>query len=250
MQVTFMFIKYLKHRMFQEMKLFHWCTFLIPPLFLVFFACTFDQGDDTKLEVERVDLSGDTISPWETLIFGFNLPIVDSNTIFTLNPDPGPVYNFKFNNTMDTLYFEITGRLSGNTLYQIGLNNDLEAENGSLILKDDLLFTFYTLPLENEPNNSKETADTLNDIIYGITEIKNDEDFFVIIDSSVNNVILINDKKKSGFQILNNNNDVLSTNEELGDTLIGNISSNNEWPLFIKVFSLVDSDSRYQLEVR
>lgn len=250
MYETLIFIKYLKPRVFQEMKLFHYFSLFVSTLLLIFCACTFDQDDTTALEIERIDLLGDTISPWGTLIFSFNVPVLDSNGVFSLMPDPGSGYSFKFNNTMDTAYLDITGSLLGRTLYTVGLNKDLEAENGSVILKDDLQFTFYTFPLEDEPNNNSETADTLNGIIYGVTEIKNDEDFFVIIDSSVNNVILINSKKKNGYQILNSSNDILFANDALGDTLIEDISSNNEWPLFIKVFSLVDKDTRYQLEVR
>lgn len=232
------------------MKAIHYTIFFNTLILLLLNSCTFEQEDDTPLVVERVDLLGDTIAPWGILIFNFNIPISDTNAVFSLFPDPGPIYSCRLNSFNDTLYMDITGILSGNVLYSVKSDDDISAENGTVLLKDDIQFSFYTGYLENEPNNSLETADTLQETIYGAIEAKNDDDYFIITDSSLSEIKLINNKKKCGFYMLDKDGTTLSVKEELGDTLSEVFSSNSVWPLYIKVFSLIDSDSRYQLEVR
>lgn len=243
-------LKYLKSMVFKLMKSNLWLMGVILLISTAFLFCTFEQDDNTPLTIERVDLMGDTIVPWGTLIFVFSVPLEDGVATLKITPNPGAVYNCLLSDSKDTLYLNISGFLEANTSFSISLENDFTAENGSVLLAEDVDFTVFTGNMENEPNNSIETSDSLNGRIFGIAENKSDEDFFILADTLISEISLINHKKKNGFQILDINGTIMLTNENLDDTLNEIISLINIWPKFIKVYPLVDSDSRYELEVR
>lgn len=213
-------------------------------------SCTFEQTDDTALEAERIDTWGDTIPPWGSLTIAFTTPLQDSSINYLISPNPGTIYNSNLNITKDTVIISVTGILSGFTEFTITPEKDLVAENGSILSMETASFSVITFPTENEPNDTSKLADTLQDLKYGILSNKLDADYYIIPDSSINEVYLVNHLKKCGMHIYNQNDSLIFSNESLSDTLKEVFSSITSWPLFIKVFSLIDSDSRYHLEAR
>ena len=215
---------------------------------LSYVVCVFDTEDNSPLIMSRVDNETDTVSLWPQLIFEFSVPLKDSIVNIDITPDPGPVYSAYLNDKKDTLIFSVTGSLEGATLYVLTLEQPLTAKNGNILYPEDAVFNIVTLPGEKEPNNKKENADTLLSVCLGAAKPANDTDCFYIFNPTATNVYLKNHDKKSGFVIKDNADNIITiNNSSVNDIKVFDISSYNSAPLFVFVFSLFDSDARYEL---
>jgi len=225
-------------------KIFYLILFLV----LSFMACVFNTEDNSPLTMTRVDNETDTVSLWPQLIFEFSVPLKDSVVSIDITPDPGPVYSAYLTNKRDTLIFSVTGSLEGATPYVLTLKQPITAKNGNKLYPEGAVFNIVTLPGEKEPNNKKENADTLLTLCLGAAKPAHDTDCFYSFNTTATKVYLKSIDKKSGFVIKDNADNIITINASFeNDIKEFDISSYNTAPLFIFVFSLFDSDARYEL---
>jgi hypothetical protein len=196
----------------------------------------------------RVDNETDTVSLWPQLIFEFSVPLKDSIVTIDITPDPGPAYSAYLNDKKDTLILSVTGSLEGATLYVLTLEQPITAKNGNMLYPEDAVFNIVTKPGEKEPNNKKENADTLLALCLGAAKPANDTDCFYFFNTTATEVYLKSLDKKSGFFIKDNVDNIITINASPKDDIkVFDISSYNTAPLYVFVFSLFDSDARYEL---
>lgn len=220
---------------------------LIIFLLISFLSCVFNTEDNSPLIMTRVDNETDTVSLWPHLIFEFSVPLKDSVVNITITPDPGPVYSVYLNDKRDTLTFSVTGTLEGATHYILTLEQPITAKNGNKLHPEDAVFNIVTLPGEKEPNNKKENADTLLILCFGAAKPANDTDCFYIFNTAATGLYLKSHDKKSGFVIKDNSDNVITLDDGFEKTKTFDISNYNTAPIFVYVFSLFDSDARYEL---
>ena len=224
-------------------KILNCIIFLLVPLL----SCIFNPDDNKPLLMTRVDSESDTVSLWPRLIFEFSVPLKDSVVSIKITPDPGPVYSSYLNNARDTLTFSVTGILGGNTHYILTPEQAITAKNGNKLYPEDAIFDILTLPSEKEPNNKKSNADTLLTLCYGVVTPANDTDCFYMYNTTVTSLYLKSHDKKSGFFIKDLSDSVIIIDDGFEDIKTFDISDYNTAPIFVYVFSLFDSDTRYEL---
>ena len=224
-------------------KIFYLILFLL----ISFMACVFNTDDNRPLTMTRVDNETDTVSLWPQLIFEFSVPLKDSVVHIDITPDPGPVYSVYLNDKRDTLIFSVTGTLEGATHYVLTLEQPITAKNGNKLYPEDAVFNIVTLPGEKEPNNKKENADTLLTVCFGAAKPANDTDCFYIFNTTATGVYLKSRDKKSGFVIKDNADNIITLDNGPEDIKVFDISDYNTAPIFVYIFSLFDSDARYEL---
>jgi len=215
----------------------------------IYFSCTFEDVDTTPLTIERIDALGDTVMPWPTLRFVFSKPLADSATHFVITPDPGSIYHSVLSLTGDTLELIVTGILAGSKSYTAKPSADLLATNGSVLKIADASFSFYTFSVEQNPNDDASTADTLFSKRFGTINPVNDTDYFCIPEVESTSVLLINHFRQCGMTIVDENDSIIKEMTGFNDSLKHIFSKNSTGTCYIKVFSLLDNDSRYEISV-
>ena len=219
------------------------------PILITFFSCTFNIVENEPLTMTCINHESDTVSLWPQLIFAFSKRIKDSVVLLDITPDPGSHYSTFLNEFKDTLYFEVTGILNGNTAYNITLKNRITGENGKLLYPEEVSFTMITHSKEHEPNNSVSIADTLFDICYGAISLVNDTDYYYISYQNSSNLYLKCHDRLTGFKVYGPS--YILVNEQAGTEEIKEyfISNAITIPLYVCVFSLSDNNARYELGI-
>lgn len=122
----------------------------------------------------------DTVSPFATLIIALSAPIADSPlVIFTFTP-PFEAYTTSLAASGDTLYLQLAESLAGSTQYTIKHSIPFTEAEGSARKSWGDSLEFFTYPLEQEPNNTAATADTVLGTTFGRIATLNDTDCFAI----------------------------------------------------------------------
>jgi hypothetical protein len=148
-----------------------------------FMACL-PLADIESGEPFSVRLADSTISPFGPVRICFNNPIVHPDSIrFSFKPR-FEEYRQIVNASHDTVTLELTIPLAGDARYTLLLSTYVESEDGSLIVPGEDTLPFSTFPMEQEPNDSRSTADTLNEIMFGSVSAANDTDWFAIGDTA------------------------------------------------------------------
>lgn len=229
------------------MSVFQKLLFLAISVPVVVIQCTFETDFEQPLVMECISEKIDTVLPWPQLIFVFSSPLKDSTIELSLLPDPGPVFYNYLTQSKDTLHFLVTGTLSGQRDYSLSLKTSIVAENGSILYPEDALFSFTTWPSELEPNNRIELCDTLVNICYGIITPVNDSDYYFFYDTTATNLYLKCHSRISGIIVLNAQGQEVFSQHDINDLKQFPLNDNLSMPLYIKIFSLLDTDARYEL---
>lgn len=124
--------------------------------------------------------SSDTIGPFTPLSFALAAPVQDSTLSFVLSP-PLP-YSLRLTGGNDTVLLHFSLPLLPSTTYRICMENDVLNRDGSSLAPRGHCLSWQTSRfwLEQEPNDTRATADTVQTPLYATFHTANDTDFFVL----------------------------------------------------------------------
>ncbi len=137
----------------------------------------------------RADSLGDTVSVFPVLKVAFTRTPADESVSITFSPlfvD----YAARLSESRDTLTIRVTGLLDGETRYVLRPAGELRAGDGSVPGPDTDSLVIHTYPAEQEPNDTRKTADPFQSPMYGRIKPANDTDFFFLEAPTGGNVIL------------------------------------------------------------
>lgn len=159
---------------------------LFTSLALLFFLSCLPLANIEPVEPFVMTRTGSdtTISPYGPVRIRFSSPIVDPDSVrFAFRPLFNE-YRQTFNASHDTITIECILPLQGDAEYFMFLTSFVESEDGSLLRPGEDSLLLRTFPIEQEPNDSKNTADTLNSVIFGSVSAANDTDWYAIHDTA------------------------------------------------------------------
>ena len=145
--------------------------------------------------------SGETISPYGPIQVRFSYPVLDPDSIrFAFQP-LFTEYRQTFNDSHDTVTIECILPLLGDTEYYLILASSVESEDGSLLQPGEDSLLLRTFPIEQEPNNFRNIADSFKNIIFGSVSTVNDTDWFAIYDTTAASFYLKSTGSSSIFKL-------------------------------------------------
>lgn len=147
--------------------------------------CVIPEGIESDSQsITRV--GNDTVSPYGQLAFAFSKPLEhDKIPCLEFNPRFFS-FSYQLNETLDTLFLPLSGKLDGNTRYTVHPCGELLSSSG---IADSSVI--YTYPCENEPNGSRNVCDTIRtEAIYGNISRSDDIDLFFVPDTMADKVYL------------------------------------------------------------
>ena len=148
------------------------------------FSCVIPSG--TESGAFRMSVK-DTVAPYGSVTVMFSNAVEESTLIMKLLPD-NIALRAQMNKTKDLASFSLPLSISGNSLYMLIPGVE---ENSQMNRYYDTLF-FRTWPKENEPNNSVETADSINLKIFGSLTTIDDVDWYVVDSAFTKRCVLRN----------------------------------------------------------
>ncbi|MDD5673155.1 MAG: hypothetical protein PHC61_03240 [Chitinivibrionales bacterium] len=157
------------------------CTVSIALLALVS-GCLYDQSNSGQtFGWARVDKGGDTVSIFSSLVFAFSEPIADTAVPVVFEPAFYGFYS-SLNASRDTVTVALVGQIAfaPSTRYVLRRAAVCKTANGATLYPQNDSLVFYTHAAEQEPNNSKATADSLVHFMDGTIETAIDTDCFIL----------------------------------------------------------------------
>jgi len=175
------------------------CVLVLFPALMVSLSCDVPVRSTPLLPFHLVNTgSTDTIPPYGSFMLLFTRPVADPDSVqFIFNP-PEECLS-AFDTTHDTVTFTLTQPLIGSTRYTIKLANPVHADDGAVIASDSV--DLITAAIENEPNDSRDLADTVRTRIFGSVTTANDTDWFVVADTTVQSFYLRSSISSSIFDL-------------------------------------------------
>jgi hypothetical protein len=224
---------------------------LFTSLALLFFLSCLPLATIEPVESFAMTRTGsDTpISPYGPVHVRFSYPVLDPDSVrFTFQP-LFTEYRQTFNATLDTFTLECILPLQGDEQYSLFLVSFVESEDGSLLRPGEDTLLLRTFPAEQEPNDSKNTADTLKGIIFGSVSAANDTDWFAIHDTAAASFYLKSTGSSSLFELRDAGSlSVRPLKFAAAETL--DIPGSFERPVYITVFAYNRSNGgHYELGV-
>lgn len=141
--------------------------------------CVFNGPiNESPLTYSSLDADGDTLSLFPKLRLAFSSPLADSSVTISFSPAIAG-YGAYLNSVRDTLTIEVMDMLQGNTRYVLRVEKPLTSSDGSMWDLSGDSTVFYTFPGEQEPNDTKDCADTVASVIFGSISDVSDLDIFV-----------------------------------------------------------------------
>ncbi|MBN2035648.1 MAG: hypothetical protein JW768_02785 [Chitinispirillaceae bacterium] len=173
------------------MKLLQWMrqASFIATLFAVLFTYALSCIPLANMEpVEQFRMvratETDTVSPYDSLLIAFTYPVLQPDSAsFEFIP---PFFDFQqaWNERSDTVTFWFAQPLEGRTHFRLVLQSTVESVEGSLLRAGEDTISFHTHASEQEPNDTRETADPFSGTVFGSVSTANDSDWFAIEDTS------------------------------------------------------------------
>jgi hypothetical protein len=184
----------------------------------------------------------DTVAPFGELRIAFSEPLSDSSQPeFIFNP---PFFSFsvEMNAFRDTALLNFSEPLAGVTEYQVRLGKTVRSLHNSVFRPEDDTLQFVTIAREQEPNDRRDIADTLQGAVYGAIAMVNDTDWYVIT-SAVKKVYCISSGSRTGF--LPGGPEAWKEPREFAENDTVVISDTASLPLYIAVHSYLKSVGGY-----
>ncbi|MBN1307323.1 MAG: hypothetical protein JXA18_05365 [Chitinispirillaceae bacterium] len=186
----------------------------------------------------------DTIAPWGKIEVVFTERIADpAQTGFVFAP-PYYAYAIMWNASHDSVLLQCIEPLQGDTRYVLRLKGGIVSKNGTAFIPSSDSIVFFTHPVEQEPNGTPPTADTLHGRCFGAVATISDTDRYIITDQAANAVFLISSGSQTTF-FLSTADDSATAPQTFKprDTLI--ITERFRPPVFVGVHSYHQSVGGY-----
>lgn len=182
-------------------------------------------------DVFRISLcASDTVSPYSSFDISISYPVDDTQKVsLSLKPSFLEFHTVLYS-SKDTIRFVPAAPLKGNTRYKLFISYISTSDNDSVVDSLD----FLTLPHEQEPNNSSNTADRFTDVIFGSISTSNDTDFFKVT-KKVAGFYLNSYYSQSVFSVSDNNGRSTEKREYRSTDSIF-VPDSFVYPLILKVY--------------
>jgi hypothetical protein len=197
------------------------------------------------LHVGKVTAS-DTIPPWGEIRLSFSVPADDTVLPrFDFNP-PFYSYTVTMNDTRDTAFLAWSEPLAGAQRYVFRISEFSDQAGNIIPCADSIIIVTY--PTENEPNDTRETSDTLTTSRWGTIATVNDTDWFTAPEKPEYALVLNSTGSQTSFAVVGRNGMLGSEMVyKKSDTL--RVADSLPSPLMIAVFAYHRSVGGYY-EVR
>ncbi|MDG5813530.1 hypothetical protein QA601_00420 [Chitinispirillales bacterium ANBcel5] len=159
---------------------------LVPAIVVLFIISCVMPGANS-VEEGRISLlkQGDTLSGFEKIVVHFSQPVKEPEQVcFTFDP-PLFSHSFRFSETADKAYIDPGEPMKGGHTYTLTLCNGVYSVDGKQFKGENARITFHTHPIEQEPNDTPQLADTIYDQMSATLSTSTDVDWFVIGDTGV-----------------------------------------------------------------
>jgi hypothetical protein len=220
------------------------------------FSCLFTQCvfngtvNEQPLTMMSLDANGDTLSVFPRLRFVFSSPLADTSVPVSFSPAISSGYGAYLNTLRDTLTIDFMEMLEGNTRYVLKLGRTVSSIDGSVWDLSDDSTVFYTYPREQEINDTKDVADSLRSVIFGIISDVSDIDAFVCIGENIRAVYLQSIGAQDSFFIEDARSNIIVAPKVMKQTDTILISGSNAPPVYIFVRSGIKGfEGKYKLGV-
>ncbi|KMQ51497.1 hypothetical protein CHISP_1505 [Chitinispirillum alkaliphilum] len=204
------------------------------------FSCIIPEGPEVGKPQLLLANSGDTISPYGELILHFSEPILDSFDICLDFSPPNYSYSVSINKTNDTARINMGEVLKGNRRYSVRFCTSVPTQSEQAYKPGRDSVVFFTFPVEQEPNNTLATADTLFENITGTINNVSDVDWFIISDTTVLKFFFFTQDVICRLTLLDNAGTSLPPVAQDATDLY-KIPSGMEPPIFLRVESIQGS---------
>jgi hypothetical protein len=217
------------------------------PAFLILasVSCVWQLKEEPKpLLLALAANQPDTVSILPSIKCFFSEPIQESSVHLQFSPNFFDYYVL-LNAAQDSLTIVITQPLLGNTRYVIRLAQPINSKNGATLTANEDSLVIVSAVMEREPNNSKNTSDTLHGWIEGIISTSSDTDYYYCNCSAGDTLFLSSVNTVSAFQAIDSPGTATPSLHYglLMDSLI--IPSSAILPIFVKVFAAYRSSGGY-----
>ena len=200
-------------------------------------SCTLLTGPASgPLTMSLVSGTSDTVSPQPSFIFSFSSPLRSDDTLVRFQVNPSEYeFSTQLNKTRDTVTLTFASLLQGSSRYVIYLADTLVPEKGATLLPGQDSTVFYTYPLENEPNNTEATSDTVTSTIFGLFNTIEDTDWYCL-PRTVKKIILSNAGVKAQCDILDSSGTVFHVNTMTGIAETLAVPDTFSYPLHARLY--------------
>ena len=148
--------------------------------FCLCLRCGLYNTDDVEpLTMRCITALSDTLSVYPRLSFVFSNPLSDSSVAVSFSPPTSAMFGALLSATHDTLTVQVMEALEGDTRYVVRLGAPVTSINGGVLVPSDDSTVFFTFPCEQEPNDTKDNADTFTSCIFGKISDVSDIDAFI-----------------------------------------------------------------------
>ena len=177
----------------------------------------------------------DTISPWDSIMVVFSLPLQDSMVQFTMTPS-FYMYSQRMSDSRDTIIISSAEPFDGNTRYVIRLQESITAENGVSLDRQEDSLVFVTAPSEKEPNDDLLKADSLENYSFGTVATVSDTDCFLLTARKIENILLFSFTTQSTCSVFDSEGNRTGERTFAQEDTIP-VPDDFTPPLYVKVFS-------------
>jgi hypothetical protein len=174
---------------------------LLLPLAFFCFVPLNPADSENPFRLVRVGGAGDTIAPFGSLALRFTRPVAHPDSIHFVFAPQFADYQLTFATTLDTITIFFAVPLQGSTRYSFHPDRPIEAADGHLLDPADDSVVVFTFPIEQEPNDSRQTADLLEGKLFGSISLASDTDWFAMPDTAARTFYLKSNVSSSQFDI-------------------------------------------------
>ena len=203
------------------------------PVALLFAASCIFESESTGefLEIALAAGQSDSLTIVPRIVCAFSEPVADSAVAFKFSPAFVDLYPL-LNASRDTVTLVTTRPLSGSTRYVISAERAITAVSGLKLYPAGDSVVIFTLPSEQEPNGTRETADLFQGRMCGICETASDTDTYVIGPAAFARVSIVSEQVQATFfiedstgaRVYAENTDLFSDTVTVPETFIAPVS--------------------------
>lgn len=197
-----------------------------------------------------INAKTDTVSVFPQLQFVFSSPLADSTVALDFTPPISARYSVYLNATHDTLSLDVMEMLEGDTRYVLRLKNPVTSKDGAVLDPSQYSLEFLTYPCEQEPNDTKDFADTLKSVMFGSISDVSDVDVFFCADTRAAGVFLQSINSQDSFYIVDSLSHVFGLGHQINqpDTIV--LTDSIIRPFYVFVLSRIKgSEGDYELGI-
>ncbi|HEX2956100.1 MAG TPA: hypothetical protein VHO70_04690 [Chitinispirillaceae bacterium] len=185
----------------------------------------------------------DTVAPYGTIRVALSTSTKESMLLMKLLPD-NIFLSANLNKLRDTASFILPFSVSGNSMYQL----IAEYDSGSSWSRDAFraeTLLFHTWPKEEEPNNSAETADSLENRVFGTLSTTDDLDWYIVDTSDAAKYTLKTYGAAVNMRIIENGGNNQLFSKKHTDKSLFAVSEKLQGAAFIVIYTQLKSAGGY-----